>query len=259
MAQNRKAQPASGLKNFYWILGVLGVVGIAAIAWIVINGRPGAAAMEPVAVEGAQDPEALVAAAQGVAVGPDDAPVKMLVFSDFQCPYCGSFALQVEPVLVDEFVNTGKLQFVYYDFPLGGSHRFSFLASRAARCAGDQDKFWEYHNILFARQADWSFEPNPPVGTFVELGEEIGITDNEFEKCIKSDKYQDVVSANRTLGERLMVNATPTIFVNGRRVPANMGLDVPGLRNLINTAAGSPAAASTPDTAIADTQETATP
>lgn len=240
MAQNRKAKPDAGTKKFYWILGVVGILGLILIATVVVRGRTGAAAMEPVAVEGAQDPQALVAQAQGVSVGPENAPVKMLVFSDFQCPYCGTFALQVEPVLKEEFVTPGKLQIVYYDFPLGGSHRFSFLASRAARCAGDQNKFWEYHNLLFARQSDWSFEANPPVKMFVEFGTEVGVSGSEFEKCVKSDKYQDVVSANRTLGERLLVNATPTLFVNGRKLPPEIGLDVPALRDLINSTAGTP-------------------
>jgi protein-disulfide isomerase len=240
VAQNRKARPASGLKNFYWILGLLAIVGVAAIAWIVVKGRTGNAAMEPVEVEGAQDPQALVAKAQGVSVGPDSAPVKMLVFSDFQCPYCGTFALQVEPVLKNDFVTTGKLQIVYYDFPLGGSHRFSFLASRGARCAGDQKKFWEYHDMLFARQADWSFEQNPPVGKLLELGKEVGLNEKQFESCLKSDKYQDVVSANRTLGDRLLVNSTPTLFMNGRKVPSDMGLNIEELRKLVNQSAGTP-------------------
>lgn len=240
MAQNRKAKPVKAAKKFYWVLGLVAIAGIVALAMIVVRGRTGAAAMEPVAVEGVLDPQGLVERAQGVSVGPDDAPVKMLVFSDFQCPYCGTFALQVEPVLKQEFVAPGKLQIVYYDFPLGGSHRFSFLASRAARCAGDQDKFWEFHDILFARQSDWSFDANPPVNKFIDLGREVGITGNDFEKCVKSDKYQDVVSANRALGERLQVNATPTLFMNGRKVPSEMGLDVSALRDLINTSAATP-------------------
>lgn len=238
MAQNRKAKPASNLKSFYWALGVLAIVGVAALAWIVVKGRTGNAALEPIEVAGADDPQALVAMAKGMSVGKDDAPVKMLVFSDFQCPYCGTFALQVEPQLVTEFVNSGKLQLVYYDFPLGGNHRFSFLASRAARCAGDQNKFWEMHNILFARQNDWSFAQNPPVDQLLDYGKEAGIDRDQFAQCVKSDKHQDLVSANRALGERLMVNSTPTIFVNGRKVPANTGLDLAGLREIINNAAG---------------------
>jgi protein-disulfide isomerase len=238
VAQNRKAKPASSLKNFYRALAVLAVVGVAALAWIVVKGRTGKAALEPIPVAGADDPQALVAMAKGVPVGKDDAPVKLLVFSDYQCPYCGSFALQVEPQLVTEFVNTGKLQLVYYDFPLGGNHRYSFLAARAARCAGDQNKFWEYHNMLFSRQNDWSFAQNPPVNMLLDFGDEVGLDRGQLSQCVKSDRHQDLVSANRTLGERLMVNSTPTLFINGRKVPAEMGLDVPALRNLINSAAG---------------------
>ncbi|MGQ0814755.1 MAG: DsbA family protein [Gemmatimonadota bacterium] len=236
MAQTRKAKPASKLKNFYWLLGGLGVLGVAAIAWAVM--RQGSAALEPVVVEGADDPQALVEKAKGVPIGKDDAPVKLLVFSDFQCPYCGTFALQIEPALVTEFVTPGKLQIVYYDFPLGGAHKYSFLASRAARCAGDQNKFWEYHNILFARQPDWSFDENPPIGKLLDLGAEVGVDRDLLESCVRSDKHQDVVSANRLLGDRLLVNATPTLFLNGRKVPSDMGLEIAGLRNLINSAAG---------------------
>lgn len=256
MAQNRKQQPANGLKKFYRMLGILALVGVVAIAIIVVRGRSAGAALEPVEIEGADDPQALVAKAEGVAVGPENAPAKLLVFSDFQCPYCGTFALQIEPQLVQEFVNNGTLQIVYYDFPLGGSHRFSFLASRAARCAGDQNKFWEYHNTLFARQQDWSFAPDAPVREMVKMGEEIGLDKGAFEQCVKSDKYQDVVSANRALGERLMVNATPTLFLNGRKVPGEAGLDMKALRELVTNAAGSaaPAAAATPPAATATPQ-----
>lgn len=234
VAQKKNAKPASNIKKFYGILTVLAIVGIAAIAWIVVKTQTGRAAMEPVAVEGAEDPQALVAKAKGMSVGPDNAPNKLLVFSDFQCPYCGTFALQLEPLLVQEFANTGKLQFVYYDFPLGGNHRYSFLASRASRCAGDQNKFWEYHNMLFAKQSEWSFDQNAPVGKLVDYGEDLGLNKGQFEQCVKSDKYADIVSANHTLGQRLMVNATPTVFLNGRKVPSEAVLDIKWYRDALN-------------------------
>lgn len=240
MAQKKNAKPAANLKKFYGILGVLALVGVGAIAWIVVRSQTSRAAMEPVAVPGADDPQALVQKAQGMTIGRNDAPAKMLVFSDFQCPYCGTFALQVEPLLVQEFVNTGKLQFVYYDYPLGGTHRFSFLASRAARCAGEQNKFWEYHNALFAKQSEWSFEENAPVGKLLDYGKELGLDRGQFQQCVKSDKYQDVVSANHTLGQRLMVNATPTVFVNGRKIPTNNVLDIKAYRDMINSVSATP-------------------
>lgn len=240
--QRRKTKQTKGLGKFYGLLGLLAVIGVAAIAWVVIKNRSGRAAMEPIPVAGAEDPQALVAKAQGVVLGSDDAPAKLLVFSDFMCPYCAMFAGQIEPVLISDFVNTGKLQFVYYDYPLGGAHKYSFLASRAARCAGEQNKFWEYHNLIFARQSEWSFEPNPPVKMLIDFGGEVGLDKDRFGACVKSDKYADLVSANHMLGERLLVNGTPTLFMNGRKLPTEM-IELNALRKLIDQTAASVAPA----------------
>ena len=239
MAQAKKTTKKKGLQPFYYVLIGLAVLGIAAIALTVVRNRGGGAALEPVPLQGLTN-EQLVTRAQGVELGPDNAPVKMLVFSDYQCPYCGTFAAQIEPALKSEFIDQGKLQLVYYDFPLGGSHRHSFLAARAARCAGDQGKFWEYHNTLFGRQSEWSFSEAPPVGMLLDFADETGIDRGDLESCVKSDKYQDVVSASRQLGDQLGINATPTLLVNGKRVRADIGLDIEALRELLRSELGEP-------------------
>jgi len=248
VAQKNRARQGSNLKSFYWVLGVLALAGVGAIAWLVMRTQTQRAAVEPVAVEAARDPQALVAMARGVAIGRDDAPVKMLVFSDFMCPFCGTFAAQMEPLITSEFVEPGTLQYVYYDFPLGGSHRHSFLASRAARCAEEQGKFWEYHNLLLGKQSDWSPGTKPPVGKLLGYGTELGLDRAAFEACVESDKYQDIVSANRMLGEQLGVNATPTAFINAKRISAEVAMDIKALRQLINAelaAAGLPTTTTT--------------
>ena len=240
MAQSRKATKAtkkSGVQPFYYVLGGLAAVGIIAIAFTVLRSRGGGAALEPVPLEGVSN-EQLVQTAQGVKLGQDNAPVKMLVFSDFMCPYCGTFAAQIEPQLKRDFIDRGTLQLVFYDFPLGGNHVHSFLAARAARCAGDQNKFWEYHDLLFGRLSQWGSATSPPVDRFVEYGAELGLDRDQLEACIKSDKYQDVVSASRMLGDALGVNATPTLIVNSKRVRSNIGLDYAALSELINAEAG---------------------
>lgn len=243
MAKPKNAKSSSNLKNFYMVLGVLAVVGVAAIAWLVMRGKSGNAAAEPIVVQGTEDPQALVAKAKGISVGNENAPVKMLLFSDYQCPYCGQFASQIAPTITSEFVNTGKLQIVFYDYPLGGAHKYSFLAARAARCAADQDKFWEYHDIIFGRQSDWSFDESMPVKKFLAYGKEIGLDEGKFKKCVESDQYQDLVSANRMLGDRLGVGSTPTLFINGKHIPANTGMNLQALRDLINAEAGGAAPA----------------
>ena len=238
MAQaKRTAAKKSGLQPFYYVLGGLLLLGIIAIAVTVVRNRGGGAALEPVPLEGLNNQE-IIARAQGVKLGPDNAPAKLLVFSDFMCPYCGTFAAQIEPQLKSEFIDTGKLQLVFYDFPLGGNHIHSFLAARAARCAGDQDRFWEYHNTLFGRLADWSVAQGPPLDQFEGYASEVGIDQDQFRQCIRSDKYQDVVSASRLLGDQLGVNATPTLILNGKRVRGEIGLDIGALRQVINAELG---------------------
>jgi protein-disulfide isomerase len=237
----QKNKPKQGMKSFYWVLAGIAVLGIAAIAWVVMRNRTGNAAIAPVAIAGADNPQALVAKAQGVTIGNENAPVKMLVFSDYQCPYCAEFASMIEPALVKEFVPSGKLQFVYYDYPLGGAHKYSFLAARAARCAGDQGKFWEYHDLVFGKQSEWGTEEGVPLKTFLGYGKEVGVNEGPFKSCVDSDKYQDIVSANHELGERLGVNATPTVFVNGRRVQGNSMDDM--MKNLRQAIIGETSAA----------------
>ncbi len=240
MAQSRKASAAkkkSGLQPFYYVLGGLLLLGIIAIGVNVMRSRGGGAALEPVPLEGL-DNEQVIQRAQGIKLGADNAPAKLLVFSDFMCPYCGTFASQIEPQLKREFIDTGKLQLVFYDFPLGGAHVHSFLAARAARCAGDQNKFWEYHNTLFGGLSDWGISQSPPVGQFEQYAADLGLNGGQFSECLKSDKYQDVVSASRLLGDQLGVNATPTLILNSKRVRGEIGLEWNALRDLINAEIG---------------------
>jgi len=212
-------QNGSSVKKFYWILGAIGVLGVVLIGLSMFRTR-GAATDQPEDLPpGAfASQQELVAAARGISNGPDNAPVKLLVFSDYMCPACKQFALNVEPGIRDQYIKNGQVQLVYYDFPLGGAHKYSFLASRAGRCALDQNKFWEYHDLLFERQSAWSFERDAPVPQFIEYARELGLNAQEFESCVRSEKHSDVVTANRALGLNLGVNATPTIYMNGRMV-----------------------------------------
>ena len=212
----RKGQPQSKVKGLYLALGVIAVIGIAGLAFALL--RAGAdTATAPVEVPGADDPQALVAAARGVRLGSADAPVTIIEFGDYQCPGCGVFASRVKPVLKQRYIDSGQAQFIYYDFPLVSIHANAFLAARAARCAEDQGKFWEYHDLVFARQSDWSTERNAEE-TFIELGSLVGLDQETFEDCVRSDAHAELVSANSALGDKLGVASTPTLFVNGKRV-----------------------------------------
>ncbi len=220
MAQrNRKGQKSgSGMKPFYVVLGIVAVLGIAVIAWAATRNRS-QMATQPIDMGAITDPEKLYAAAKPIVIGNENAPVKLVAFEDMMCPACAEFSLHVAPELKQKYVDSGQLQIVYYDFPLGGAHVHSFLAARAVRCAGDQGKATDLRQTLFSRQATWSSQRSV-ADTFVDYAGEIGLDTSAFRSCLESDKYADVVTANRQLGDQLGVNSTPTVIINGKQ-PAN--------------------------------------
>ena len=127
-------------------------------------------------------------------------PVQIVEFGDYQCPACGAFANLEKPRVEEAYVESGKAQFVFYDFPLTDMHPNAFVAARAARCAADQEMFWEYHDNLFRNQTIWSPLSNP-TSTFVEYAETLGLDGGDFGACLRSDRHADVVSANMQLAD----------------------------------------------------------
>jgi protein-disulfide isomerase len=209
---------------FYVVLGVIALVGIGAIFYAVRGGTAaGGAATEPIALD-VTDARELYQQATPKRLGPDAAPVKIVVFSDYMCPGCGAFALDERPRFMP-WVDAGQAQYIAYDYPLGGNFVHSFLAARSARCAAEQQLagaedgtgFWPYHDLLYQRQATWSSHRDA-LPTFLEYGRELGLEQNAFERCVRSDRYADTVTANRMVGDQLGVRGTPTVLVNNRRV-----------------------------------------
>ena len=215
----------SEMTKLYIVLGVVAVVALAAVGYSVGSGGGGSAATEPVDVEGLDDMETLIALAQGVSVGDDDAPITIVEFGDYQCPGCGAFAMGVKPQVDLRLVQSGRANFIFYDFPLTTIHPHAFLAARSARCAGDQGKYWEYHSEIFRNQSSWSPQASP-IGAFVDYAETVGMDADAFESCVRSDRHADVVTANMRLGYELGVSGTPTVMVSqgqgmARRLPSN--------------------------------------
>ncbi len=196
------------------VLGVIVLLLVAAIVYGASSRGGGGAATEPVEVPGLDDNQTLVNMAQGVTMGEEDAPITIAEFADYQCPGCMGFAGTVQPQVKQVFVDSGKAKFIFYDFPLTTLHMHSFLAARAARCADDQGKFWEYHDALFRHQSSWAASPTPPVDTFEDYAAEVGLDQGQFRRCLRSDKYADVISATMTLGQELGVTGTPTVIIS---------------------------------------------
>ena len=204
----------SPVTPFYVILGLVAVAGLGVLAYQVYGRDAGATAPVQVAV----DPQA-ASRAQGIAIGPEDAPVVIYEFADFQCGGCAQFAAFVIPVIKERFVDTGKVRYVFYDYPLTSIHPNAFLAARAGRCANDQERFWPYHDRLYQQQGRWSTERNP-TGMFVDYATQLGLDAKAFEACLRSDRFADEVTQNMALAESLGVQGTPTLFVNGKRLPS---------------------------------------
>lgn len=207
------------LNWFYLLLTVVVLTGVGLMVYGQVGRgktRAGKASMAPVNLAAMAAPD-LIKAARGVTRGAESARVEVMVFSDYQCPACAYFATNIEPQIVKEFVETGKIRLIAQDFPLGGSHIYGFLAARAARCAEDQGKFWEYHHQLLALQNAWAYSRVPPVETFQSYAVDLGLDAAKFNGCLNSDAHADLVTANYQLGQQAGVTGTPTVFIDGRQ------------------------------------------
>ncbi|KKW22284.1 MAG: DsbA oxidoreductase [Parcubacteria group bacterium GW2011_GWA1_51_12] len=148
-------------------------------------------------------------------LGNPEAPVTVVEFSDFQCPFCGRFYKNVEPRLLDEYVKTGKVRFVYRDFAFLGDE--STWAAEAAECADEQGKFWEYHNYLFERQNGENQGAFSKVN-LKSFAKAVGLEGSKFDQCFDGGKYTAEVEKDLADARALGVNATPTSFINGVKV-----------------------------------------
>ncbi len=225
------------MKPFYYILGAVALIGVVFIAMKVTGA--GSPAMAPEPKMAGETSEALVAQAKGVTRGDPNSSVKVMVFSDYMCPGCAIFATQIEPQIRATYGE--RVTEIYHDFPLVSIHKYSFLAARAGRCAEDQSKFWEMHDVLFAKQRDWSFAATAPVKQFTTYAGDVGLDTKSFGDCLRSDKHADVVSANLEMGERVGVGSTPTVYINGRM--SNGAMDWNMIKAEIDQALGTPASA----------------
>jgi protein-disulfide isomerase len=157
--------------------------------------------------------------------GSPDAPVKVIEYSDYLCGHCQGFALEKEPLIDEEYVAAGKVQYIYHYYALGQAQ---VLLGEAAHCAADQDGFWEYHTTMFENQSQFGAVESMEdlQGLLSEFAEQAGLDVNEFEACWNSHQYQqtiiDAVMAAREDG----VGGTPTISIQGELVVGNQPYDV---------------------------------
>jgi protein-disulfide isomerase len=139
--------------------------------------------------------------------GPADAPVTIIEFSDYQCPYCTQWQTQVWPQILKNYGD--QIRLVYRDFPLASIHSQAAQAAFAADCANEQNAYWQYHDKLFQGKSGLG------ESAFKEYASELNLDMAAFDECLSSQRYKDEVQADFDYAAKLGVNSTPTFFVNG--------------------------------------------
>jgi len=149
-------------------------------------------------------------------IGSDNAELLMIEFSDFQCPFCKRFRDTTFEQIKKEYIDTGKVKFVYRDFPLDGIHPLARKAAEAANCALEQGKFWEYHDELFRTQNVWSASND--VNEFKRIARNLGLDSSKFDSCLDSGKYANEVQKDLQDGISYGVTGTPAFFIGNDKI-----------------------------------------
>ena len=135
------------------------------------------------------------------------APLTLIEFSDYQCPYCKRHADQTVPQLIKDYVDSGKMRYAFRDFPLEAIHPQAAKAAEAARCAGDQSKYWEMHDRLFANQHALNSEQ------LLQHAQALTLDENAFKACMDQGKHAAAIRKDLEDGTRLGVRGTPTLVL----------------------------------------------
>jgi len=150
--------------------------------------------------------------------GPSNAKVVMVEFTDFECQYCGEFARNTYPQIFDNYIKYGKIRYIYHGMPLS-IHPHAVQAAEAAQCAGDQGKFWEMHDSLFANQG--ALEERDFLGRAQALGMDV----NKFSQCMLADKYADGLKAVESEWEKKGITGTPAFLIGTMQADGTVKVD----------------------------------
>tara|TARA_Y100000310_G_scaffold345864_1_gene471812 strand:+ start:7374 stop:8120 length:747 start_codon:yes stop_codon:yes gene_type:complete len=143
--------------------------------------------------------------------GNADAPITIVEFSDFECPFCGRFYTDTLGQLREKYVETGKVKIIFRDFPLS-FHPEATPAAEASECAADQGKFWEFHDLIFENQTTMS------AASYKQWAADLGLDTEQFNSCVDDGTHAAEVRADFAAGQAAGVSGTPTFFINGQKV-----------------------------------------
>lgn len=218
------------MKRFYLILAGVAVVGLALLGYQLAG--PATVSIPANVVVQPSD----TAGFHGYLKGSPQAPVEIVEFADYQCPFCQTFATLQMPTIEERLIQTGRLRWRYRDFPLA-QHQYSRLAAHSAACADEQGKFWEQHQRIYEGQSDWA-ESGDAAGIFRGYARALGLDQGRYDRCMTSHKYAGRIRASYDEGVRLGVNSTPTLLVGGRLYKGRFDSDA--IRQLVDSLAPRP-------------------
>jgi protein-disulfide isomerase len=205
----KRPKPKSDTFSVWLALPVVFLLGLGS-GWL-LWGQTSAAATPDTQVSVKDDVKRYdVPAGDNPSQGPENAPVTIVEFSDYQCPYCVRWYDEVYTRLMKDYA--GKVRFVYRDFPLYSIHPEAQPAAEAANCAGEQNAYWQYHDALFGQKNGLG------AAAFTQYASELGLNIDQFNKCVSEHRYKSEVDADFKFATSLGVSSTPTFFVNGLAV-----------------------------------------
>ena len=152
-------------------------------------------------------------------IGNPDAPITIIEFSDFQCPFCARFHIQTLPTIMEEYIEKGSVKLVFRDFPIQSIHPNAVPASVAAECANEQGKFKQMHDILFEKQNEWSnLETVYAIELFNQYSEQINLEQGQFSSCLSTAKYVKEIQNDLDDGRTYGVTGTPGFFIGNQQI-----------------------------------------
>ncbi len=199
--ENRRARQQRQTQVQRLIFIIVGIVAVAGVAILIIVSSGNS--------------NTNTSQAHGNTLGNANAPVKVTEFGDYQCPACGAFFAQEQPTIDKNYINTNKISFTFVPFSFIGNE--SFAAAQAAYCAGDQGKYWQYHDQLYNDQhgenQGW-FSTSRLEG----YAQNLSLNMDQFKSCLEGGKYKSRVDSDSSYAQSLGVNSTPTFSVDGQLV-----------------------------------------
>ena len=148
-------------------------------------------------------------------LGAANASVTIVEFGDYQCPFCRLYFENIQKKLSEEYIGTDKVKFVWMDYAFLGEE--SMWSAQAARCAGEQDKFWQYHDHLYSHQGGENVNAFSKAN-LKKFAASLGLNTNAFNSCLDSDKYATEIQEQTQYGSSIGVTGTPATFINGVKI-----------------------------------------